>query len=776
MAEAVFRVKHRKNESRWLPADRRALSGRVLQLGEAMLRMSPGFLLSYADMLGVPSGLCAAWGVALGAQGQPLGYALFGGLAAWGMRMIWGLSSRWELLLTLLLVLLLAHLTRNRGTWALMACAAVCALPIAAVASFAPTAAQMMQGWATVPLAALSAPVFYRALRALGGGQSMDTLEDRLAVGYFSAMLLCGGARMMLLGVNVGALLGCLAIPMLAMCLGVGAGCFSGLVAGVVLALQGLPLTLSVALAMGGFVAGVAQSIGKRWLTCLAFLLGSLTPMCLSGAAGLGCWPAAVCGAAAVAALPRGWMEAIQRFLRRFLGGHLTAGDAYAADALSAWEKTVAAMAKAVPSPESTQEPHTPAWWQTRLCAGCPEVENCGCMLSKEAFRHAEAVWEVRQGTDELWMEALENLRGLGCGRLYHLRESMNFLRVEDEEQRRVLRRACDQRDMLVTHLTAMAGAARRFAALSSGECWWDDMSARRVRKALSELAMPARLSYVRRVQGHIQAAFELDSGAGAKTLAEELCDLCARVLDVPMSVSQVEGDRVRLAESPLLRVSAGVASQSMTAALTRMADDALNFDSACGDTAWAGTLRDGRYLAALSDGMGHGTQAAMESSQTVELLRLCMDAGYSRQQTLTAVNGMMLMAGRGERFSTVDLLTIDLWSGQAALDKLGAAGSWLMQGDMLRQLTGDTLPLGILENVESGESALRLCAGDQLVLISDGVEEAFGGREALEGAVRAALLEQTPQAAADALLEAAAEAGGQVRRDDQTALVLRVE
>ena len=88
---------------------------------------------------------------------------------------------------------------------------------------------------------------------------------------------------------------------------------------------------------------------------------------------------------------------------------------------------------------------------------------------------------------------------------------------------------------LLPTHLTAMAGAARRFAQLSSGESWWDQMSADRLRRRLSELAYPATLIYARRVEGHAQAAFELHRAAEAARQAEELRAMASQVLDVPM-------------------------------------------------------------------------------------------------------------------------------------------------------------------------------------------------------------------------------------------------
>ena len=64
-------------------------------------------------------------------------------------------------------------------------------------------------------------------------------------------------------------------------------------------------------------------------------------------------------------------------------------------------------------------------------------VLACGCLLTAMAVERAELVWSARQSSDEAWEAALENLRGLGCARLYHLREAMDSLRVEDAVQQR---------------------------------------------------------------------------------------------------------------------------------------------------------------------------------------------------------------------------------------------------------------------------------------------------------------------------------------------------
>lgn len=762
MAEAIARRSRRRTD-RWMPQKKRFTWAKLSKATAFALRCVPGGLLAFADVMGIPSGFHAALGAATAAAGMDVRPVLAGGGGAMLLRLLSGLAPRWELLITLALIYVSPLLLKGRGNLLLALYTAAAMLPTAVVSALQPTAADMLLGWAAVPLAALAAPVMARAVHCLKSGRNMSALEERLSAGFLGALCLCGGARILLLGVNAGAFMSAALVNALALVLGVGAGAMGGMLAGVMLAMQGLPLEIGVALSVGGFFAGITQFMGKRRLSCGAFAIGAYLPLVLCHAREFGVGAAVLAGALVVGLLPRAHWEWLQAFLRRFMANDPAPGDAYAASALAAWEKTVAAMARAVPSPREGESERTGAWWEEKLCQGCPECELCGCLLTDLGVEKAEAVWEYRFADEKIWQDALEHLRGMGCKRLYYLIGAMNALRQEDEVARMAARQAEMQRDMLVTHLTAMSGAARRFAALSGGENWWDHMAAKRISRALAERAIPMSLSYVRRVQGHAQTALELHVITGARKQAEDICGLVSAVLETPMQLASLDGDRILLTERPLLLAEAG------------RAEAAAEGGTVCGDTAWTGILADGRFLVALSDGMGHGERAALSSRQTVELLRLCMDAGYTRAQTLTAVNGMMLLGGGGERFATADVLTIDLWKGQSALDKLGAAASWVYRRGELSRLTGDALPLGIIEDVAGDGACFQLSAGDAVVLLTDGVEDAFTGVQALETAVRTALTSSSPQKAAECLLASALDAGSGQRRDDQSALVVYI-
>ena len=185
--------------------------------------------------------------------------------------------------------------------------------------------------------------------------------------------------------------------------------------------------------------------------------------------------------------------------------------------------------------------------------------------------------------------------------------------------------------------------------------------------------------------------------------------------------------------------------------------------------------LSGGKELLALSDGMGHGADACDESRKTLELLSLCMEAGYSRAQAMTVVNGSMLSITNGEKFATVDLCLVDLWTGEAAMNKLGACPTFLIQGQRIKTIEGSALPLGIIEHVIPMEYRFSLGEGDALVMVSDGVTDAFVQEDGILSILREQR-DSTPQRLADAILGAAMARWAGAPPDDMSVLCARVK
>lgn len=728
-----------------------------------LMRMAPGFFLAYAELLDMPSGLHVAYLAALSAVSMPLGWPLAGCGVAFAMRFVWGIPAHVEIAAASVVCAAAGRLVRGRGNLAVCLLTGLSLVPLPAVALLTGTARDAVLAFGSMAVSVLSAPVMVRALGAVRQKRGLDSLDARLATVFFGCLTLAGAGRLVLFGMHLGMFAAAVVCCVAALCLGASAGMLCGLVGGLALGLQGVPLEGCVALAMGGFLAGMAREMDRRWLTCAAFALGATLLLLLAGETGGGYLAGIGVAALVTALMPALLLDKASLWAQRFAGLVDTPRNSYAAEALSKWEKTVQEMTEAIPDPSALTEERSGTWWQQHLCCECPDRATCETMKTPLAMERAESLWEQRDAPEDAWQEALEALRGLGCGRLYCLRAGMDQLREDERKRAHEVRRACQQRDMLVTHLTALSGAAKHFAVMTQGNTWWEEVNTRRVRQALNDNAVPASLLYLRKVHGHAVVSLEVHSPEEGRRLQRELTDLVASVLQMRLFPRQVEGDRLMLAEMPVWGVRVGAAGRGAESAR-------INGDATCTDM-----LDDGRFLAILSDGMGQGHRAGYESATAVKLLRLCLEAGYTREQALCAANGMMLLETGGERFATADLLTIDLWSAQAEMDKLGAAGSWLLRGGTLVQLTGDALPVGILERVESRSSVLRMKDADSLVMLTDGVEDAFASKDDLESAIRKALAQPDPTTGAEYLLEQAQRAERSGRRDDMTAMVIQV-
>ena len=79
------------------------------------------------------------------------------------------------------------------------------------------------------------------------------------------------------------------------------------------------------------------------------------------------------------------------------------------------------------------------------------------------------------------------------------------------------------------------------------------------------------------------------------------------------------------------------------------------------------------------------------------------------------------LKGAEQEAGATLDLLTVDLYTGRAGLFKAGAAPSFLVRGGVPRMLDGASLPMGVLDSLVGRSTTFALDAGDWVVLVSDG-------------------------------------------------------
>ena len=135
-----------------------------------------------------------------------------------------------------------------------------------------------------------------------------------------------------------------------------------------------------------------------------------------------------------------------------------------------------------------------------------------------------------------------------------------------------------------------------------------------------------------------------------------------------------------------------------------------------------------GRLCLLLSDGCGSGEGARRESALTNRLLRQFLEAGVEAEAALRTLNTALALRSRESgSFATIDLLTVELATGEAAVYKYGAAPTYIKHRGTVRRITGHALPPGLREDSATPDvTALRLEPGSFAVMVSDGVADAL--------------------------------------------------
>ena len=84
------------------------------------------------------------------------------------------------------------------------------------------------------------------------------------------------------------------------------------------------------------------------------------------------------------------------------------------------------------------------------------------------------------------------------------------------------------------------------------------------------------------------------------------------------------------------------------------------------------------------------------------------------------------------DNFTALDVGVIDLFSGSADFIKIGSPYSFIITKDSVKIVEGSSLPLGILDELHPTVCKTNLSSGDVVVLVSDGISDAFGSSSEL--------------------------------------------
>ncbi|CQR47458.1 Stage II sporulation protein E [Paraliobacillus sp. PM-2] len=196
------------------------------------------------------------------------------------------------------------------------------------------------------------------------------------------------------------------------------------------------------------------------------------------------------------------------------------------------------------------------------------------------------------------------------------------------------------------------------------------------------------------------------------------------------------------------------------------------------GDSYSTMELSSGKYALAISDGMGNGTRAHEESTETLRLLQQILQSGIDEHVAIKSINSILSLRTNDEIFSTLDLAVIDLHHAGVQFLKIGSTPSFVKQGSQIRKVQASNLPIGIIQDVDVEVVHDQLKDGDILIMASDGIFDGPKHIENMDVWFKRKLKEletDNPQDIADILLEEVIRATEGAIVDDMTIVVSKV-
>ena len=190
------------------------------------------------------------------------------------------------------------------------------------------------------------------------------------------------------------------------------------------------------------------------------------------------------------------------------------------------------------------------------------------------------------------------------------------------------------------------------------------------------------------------------------------------------------------------------------------------------GDSAVSCDMPDGNRLILLCDGKGVGKNANRESSEAVRLISKLIFAGFSPDSAVRLANSAMAEWCE-ESYTTVDAAVINTVNGSCIFVKNGCCPTFIIREGGIERVGCTNLPVGVGDETEVNEEYGTLRGGDSIIMMSDGVYDAFGSEKALKGELLD-IFEKGSEDFATALLKTAKKRKG--NRDDMTVIYTKIE
>ncbi|MCL2107885.1 MAG: SpoIIE family protein phosphatase [Oscillospiraceae bacterium] len=211
------------------------------------------------------------------------------------------------------------------------------------------------------------------------------------------------------------------------------------------------------------------------------------------------------------------------------------------------------------------------------------------------------------------------------------------------------------------------------------------------------------------------KAAIEAYGKGRLKCSPEKLCGLISSALrrefDLPEIINSNNDFMLTMFERASFSIEYGVYQVSRSN------------EKNCGDYIDSFIDKKGFAYIILSDGMGSGGRARIDSAFACGMLIKLLRAGVDISAAIEIINNSLLVKSADESFATLDVCRIDLYSGDVELFKAGSAPTYISCNKQVVKAGGKGLPVGINHRPVYERQSFTIGNSDLIIMASDGAE-----------------------------------------------------
>ena len=355
-----------------------------------------------------------------------------------------------------------------------------------------------------------------------------------------------------------------------------------------------------------------------------------------------------------------------------------------------------------------------------RICSGCDTCAICWAQADHTMYglfsRLAGNLLQTGEADDETKRQLEENCRYAG-----HIQREAEAAFEQVRVNKAWYNRLLENREMIAQQLDAMAFIMEDCASETTILDAEEKRRLSEIRYRAKECGIVAQdVHLFKKNDGHIQAVLKVRSKWGNCVAMRDLTKVVTGALDLHMKPHKdtktfigKEETEVVYEEEPAYHAVHGMA---------KLIKDGSDIS---GDSFSFLEKEDGELVLSLSDGMGFGERASKESELVIDLLEKFIEAGFTKDTAIKMLNSAMVIHGENELYSTVDISSVNLYTGEASFYKIGASATFIRhKNGSVECLLSTSLPVGVSFEIEIEQAKKQLSDGDFLVMITDGVIE----------------------------------------------------